>query len=348
MPPWNRHVRDCRDTAGVGTRARAAEVGVHPRTWLRRCAAEGWARPYEGIAIAPWVTDHDAAVLAAVAAAHRGAACGETARWWHRLGPRPRKLAVAIPHGHARRTVRRDPPPPPRLDASAGPAERAARAAERRAAEEQRRWHVRCRLVEVRRSRWLTSDDVEHVAGVPVLSPVATAISLASTHPEDVRAYLIDARQAGKLELDSVADRLAAVGPVRGRHVLRAALEALEGRRPESAFHDEVLTAFERRGYRPTRHAIRLTTPRGRDLNPDIALEDHQVAVELEGDRYHRDRDARRRDRERASAYASTDWVVILVDHQTWMRNRPQIFADVDAAIDGQLRRGIGPGQAGG
>lgn len=107
-------------------------------------------------------------------------------------------------------------------------------------------------------------------------------------------------------------------------------------------FHEEVLTEFERRGYRPSRTPLRIPTPRGRPVFPDLPLLDWLVAVEIDGDRYHRDRDARRRDRERLSAYATTDWAVIIVDHRTWTQLREQIFADADEAILAQRRRGIG------
>lgn len=340
MDPLRRHVRNARDTAGVATRAAAVNEGVHASTWLRYVRREGWVQPYAGIAIAAWATDQDAATLAAVCAAHDGAASAETARWRHGLGARPRQLEVVIAHERAIRAVAPDPVPAARM-AGAGEAQRANVAAQQRS-REVRRWHQRCRKVRVRRSRWLRPQDVVRLDGVPTLTPVATAVSLAATDPDAVRAFLVDARQAGKLQLAEVWARLAEIGPVRGRHVLVAALEALEDRRPESAFHDEVLSVLEQHGYRPARAPIPLATPHGRSLLPDVPLPAWQVAIELDGDRFHADRAARRRDRERMSAYASTDWKPIIVDFQTWHEDRRRVFADIDAAIKAQRRHGIG------
>ncbi len=342
MTAWRRYVRACRNTAGVGTRADAVAVGVGPRTWQRRCDAEGWARPYLGVAIAPWARDRDAAILAAVIAAHGGAAGGETARWRLELGSRPRTLGVVVPHDVRARRVRPSPLPP---DAPVGQPtadELAAYREHRRSVDELGAWHRRCGNVEVRRCRWLLPEDIQPVAGVPVLSPVATAISLAASHPEDVRGFIIDAQQAGKLRLADVRDRLEGIRAVPGRHVLRQTLDELEGRVPESVFHDAVLSVLERLGYRPTTRAIELVSPTGRELRPDVPLEVWKVAIELDGDRYHRDRDARRRDRDRLSAYAGTEWVPIIVDHRTWTSERERILREIDAAIDAQRARGIG------
>lgn len=302
---------------------------------------EGWCRPYGGVAIAPWVTDHDAAALGAVAAAHGGAATGATARWRHGLGARPRTLEVIAPHEQAVRRVAPDPLPPAEPDGGDDEARRA-HAAARRQAGEMRRWHQRCRRIRVGRSRWLRPSDVVLVDGVPTLTPAATAIALAATHPDEVRAFLVDARQAGKLTLAEVRDRLESVGSVRGRHAVVAALEALADRTPESAFHDEVLTELERHGYRPARSPLRIQTPRGRPLLPDIPLRDWMIAIELDGDRYHRDRAARRRDRDRLSGYASSQWVPLIIDHQTWTQRRREVMADLDETILAQRRRGIG------
>jgi hypothetical protein len=339
---WRRFVRACRDTEGVGTRATASAAGLHPSTWRRRCAREGWAFPYAGVAIAPWARHGEVPALAAVAAAHGGALAGATARWRHDLGGRPRVLEVVIPHATPVRAVRPDPPPVPPLELAVSDAEAAAHAAARAEREDHRRWHARCRRITVRRCRWLRPDDVSLVGGVPVLGVAATAISLAATAPDELRAFLVDARHAGAVDLAEVRTRLADVGPVASRHLLTSTLDDLEGRRPESIFHDEVLTELQRRGYRPATAPMHLPTPRGRPVSPDIPLPDWQVAIETDGDRYHRDRDARRRDRERQSAYASSTWRCILVDHQTWTTAREQVFADIDAAIASQRRLGIG------
>jgi hypothetical protein len=339
MDPLTRHLRAVRRTAGVSTRAQAREHGVHPPTWNRHVVSERWARPYPGVVIADWAGDEDRTTIAAVAAAHGGAAAGETARWLHGRGQRPRQLEVVIPHG---RTVRRvDSGPAIGGDGDVTSDDRASRA-EREADEEARRWLQRCRKVRIVRSRWLTPGDVVLLAGVPVLTPEATALSLTTSAPDEVRGFLVDAGFHDQLDLARVRDRLATVRSLRGRHRLLATLDELDGRRPESVFHDVVLSEVERRGYRPSRSPLDLPTPVGRLLRPDIALVDFHVALELDGDRFHRDRDARRRERDRLSAYASSAWVVIIVDHRTWTERPEQVFADLDAAIVRQLANGVG------
>jgi hypothetical protein len=338
MDPFDRHLRAVRRTAGVSTRAVACEHGVHPTTWNRHVTSERWARPYAGIAIAPWAADEDRATLAAVAAGHDGAAAGETARWLHGRGRRPRQLEVIVPHARAVRQVARGASDDDEEEAS----DDTRSSAEREADVEERRWLQRCRKVRVVRSRWLTPADVVRLSGVPVLTPVATALSLARSAPDEVRGFLVDARFHDQVDLGAVRTRLATVRSLRGRHLLLATLDELEGRRPESVFHDVVLTEVERRGYRPSTVPIDVPTPLGRPVRPDIALVDFQVSLELDGDRFHRDRDARRRERDRLSAYASSSWVVIIVDHRTWTQRPEQVFADLDGAIRSQLARGVG------
>ncbi|MEX0835495.1 MAG: hypothetical protein WD010_05360, partial [Nitriliruptor sp.] len=317
----------------------------------------GGARPYRGVAIAPWASDVDRATLAAVILAHDGAACGRTARWLQGLGERPRGLEVITSHARAVRGVRPDPEPPRGEDDAgrAGSADADVDAAgtsgvsteeERRqrliAHHERRRWHRRCARVEVARSRWFERSDVEVIGGIPTLLPAANALVLARVAPLELRGYLVDARQQRRLDLADLAARLEDVRHLPGRHLLASHLAELGDNAAESAFHLEVLRSLEAAGYRPSREPVRLVTPRGRPLLPDIPLERWRVALELDGDRYHRDRTARRRDRDRLSAYASTDWAVLIVDHQTWMQDRPRVMADLDAAIEQQRARGIG------
>jgi hypothetical protein len=341
MGPLDRHLRSVRRSAGVSLRRVAVEDGVHASTWSRHVERARWARPYEGVAIAPWASDEDRTTVAAVALAHGGAAGGATARWLHGRGPRPRELEVVIPHARAVRRVVAAPPRPARADAEGPEALRAERAAAV-AAREADRWLRRCRKVAVHRCRWLTLGDVLDLAGVPTLSPTATALSLAASAPDEVRSYLVDARHAGQLQLDDVQERTDAVPRFRGRHLLLAALVALQDRSPESPFHDQVLTVVQQRGYRPLTTPLHLETPHGRALAPDIPIPDWMVALELDGDRFHRDREARRRDRNRLAAYASVPWVPLVIDHRTWTREQERVFADLDEAILGQRRLGIG------
>jgi hypothetical protein len=329
MESWAMHMRECRRNHGVSTLRQAVACGVHPSTWRRRTSAEGWVAPYRGVRIAPWAPDGIAPALAACVAAHPDSAvAGAAARWWRGVADEPQTsdLEVVVPHERRGR----------------GAAASAALAHAAPAVPEQRRLLQCCARIRVRRCRWLLSTDVEVVRGLRLVSPEVEAIRLAGSSRGLLRAYLVDAGHAGWLDLDAVEERVLAVGPVPGRHVLLEELADLRGRGPESPFHDEVLTELLQRGYAPERRPVRIVTPLGQDLLPDIALRRWQVAIELDGDRYHRDRQQRRRDRDRLAAYASTSWRPVVVDWVTWQTRRPEILAAIDAAIASQQGLGIG------
>ena len=300
---------------------------MHARTWRRRTRVEGWAAPYPGVRIAPWAADGLAPAIAATLAAHPGSAlCGQASRWWRGLGGEPRsaEVEILVPHGRERRVVR--------------PAQEPHGLDDR----EQRRWLRRCERIRVRRCRWLTAADVETVSGLRLVTAEVDAILLAAAGPAVLRAYLVDARHAGWLDLAGLERRLETVGPVPGRRLLLSQVEALLDREPESPFHDRVLDELLSGGYHPEPRPVEIRTPLGRDLWPDIALPRWQVAVELDGDSYHRDRVQRRRDRDRLVAYASTSWRLVVVDWQSWHEDRPGVFAAIDAAIEVQRHLGIG------
>lgn len=207
---------------------------------------------------------------------------------------------------------------------------------------EDRQWRARCRRVVVRRCRWLGPEDLEVLRGLRVTRPEVTAIHLAAGPPAVLRAYLVDGRHQGWLDLAAVRARLARLGPVQGRHRLRAHLDELEHRAPESVFHDGVLDTLLALGYAPTTHPVSVPTATGRAVSPDIPLERWRVAIELDGDAFHRDRVQRRRDRDRLAAYATTDWRPVVVDWRSWHDERETLLATLDAAIEAQRRRGIG------
>lgn len=300
---------------------------MHARTWRRRTRNEGWCAPYPGVRIAPWARDGPAPAIAACLAAHpQSALSGPAARWWRGLAPEPRSTEVEIllPHGRERRVVQ------------------SVHGTEGLDGREHRRWLRRCERIRVRRCRWLEPADVETVRGLRLVSAEVDAILLARAGPAKLRAYLVDARHAGWLDLSVLERRLATVGPVPGRQLLRSEIDTLLGREPESIFHDRVLDELLAAGYGPELRPVEIRTPLGREVWPDIALSRWQVAVELDGDRFHRDRKQRRRDRDRLAAYASTTWRPVVVDWHSWHEDRPGVLAAIDAAIEVQRRLGIG------
>ena len=196
--------------------------------------------------------------------------------------------------------------------------------------------------VRVKRSRWLTAHDVVDVDHVPTLTVPAALVTLAARHPDTLWGYLIDAVHRRLTTPEAVLDRLGRIGPVTGRGVLQAQCRRLADVRIESRFQDDVAAELERLGYQPSRSTVRIATPDGIGLTIDVALPAWQVAVEPEGDAFHRTREQRRNDRRRAAAAAGTDWVRVPVDWRDWHLDRPHVLAAIDAAIAAQQRRGIG------
>lgn len=307
MENWNRLMRAVADAGGIGTPALARTYGVSEATWHRRNGAEGWGRPYRSVRVAPWAPPGRLTDLRAALAAcnGHGVAAATTAMWLGGVGAEPQVLHVVIPHGAS-------------VSVRSGP------------------------RLRVNRARWLTDDDIVQSQGVARLDWPATVVSLAGFPRTGLRGLLIDIMQAGRVTADDCLARLATVGPVRGRGVLEEVLGELGGRRPESWFHDLVLTDLEQRGYPVGHEPLKIATPDGRGLLLDIPLEPFRVAVEPEGDRYHRGASPRRNDRRRRGQAAGTDWRLVPVDWKDWHQRRPWVLATIDAAILERWRSGIG------
>jgi hypothetical protein len=301
---WNAFIRDCRDRYGVATLEHARRWGIADATFYRRTDREGWGQGYPGVRTAPWVTPSPYTDLSALlhAAGGHAAATGSTAAWLHGLRAVPTRLEVAIPHG---------------LRVPIG--------AERR----------------VRRHRWLRDTDRGVVQKLSVLHVPATVLTLADERPIELRALVIDALHRDLTELGTLGARLTEVGPIAGRRQLARILHDLADREVESIFHDLVLDELTRRGYRPGREPVPVETPDGRGAHPDIPLEDWRVAIEVEGDRFHRTRAQRAAGRRKSSQYAGSRWLVLELDWWEWMGNREHFFQALDAAILAQIRYGV-------
>lgn len=305
MEAWNRLIQTVRDQYGVGTVTDALDAGVSRATWYRRTAAEGWAEPYPRVRVAPWVRPSPLTDLSALV---RGcgagsAATGMTAAWLHGLVPPPARLEVAVP---ADRRV-------PRAAVGAG-----------------------------RRVRWLRETDVVLVQNLPTLAVEPLLLSLHRAPQATVRGLTIDLLHRQHTTLERIGQRLEVASGLDGLPWLRAMVEDLAGRRPESIFHDVVLTDLQRRGYAPSPRPIRVPTSDGIGVTPDIPILPFQVGIETDGDRFHSDRPQRRRDRRRTARYSSTSWALVPVDWHDWHERREQVLRAIDAAILKQLRRGIG------
>lgn len=305
MDSWNDLVARAIARHGIVTPPDVRASGVPDSTWRARRDAEGWARPYRSVAVAPWaIGDEMTNLAAALAAAGSGAAaCGRTAAWLLGLDAPRVRYEIVVP-------------------------------ATRRAPDLGR--HV------VVRSRWLVADDVHDVDGMPCLRVPATVMTRSAEPIARLRGFVIDASHRGIATPLQVRARILRVPTLLGRAELLGMLDELMDRSPESVFHDGVLTELLRRGYDVTLRPHRIETPDGRGVLCDIGIVAFRVALEPDGDRWHRTRRQRRNDRRRLAQYAGTSWVPIPIDWDDWHRRRDWVLAAIDAAILEQLARGFG------
>ncbi|MCA1782181.1 MAG: hypothetical protein LC679_08420 [Intrasporangiaceae bacterium] len=182
--------------------------------------------------------------------------------------------------------------------------------------------------------------DLVPTLGLPAF--FITCVGRGAVTRDQVWAWLIDAVHRRSTQPDLILERLDQVGPVMGRAELRRRCQELARLRVESIFQDDVAQELARLGYRPERSTMRIATPDGVGVQVDIPLLAWKVAVEPDGDAYHRTREQRRADRRRDAAFAGTDWVRVPIDWRDWHLERGYVLAAIDAAIAAQQRRGIG------
>jgi hypothetical protein len=304
---WIDVERDAAEHHGVTCVRRATDLGVSAATFHRRASHDqGWRSPHPGVRTSPTSVPGLKRDLLVATYALRGtaAASGQLGAWLHDL----------------RRSA------PERLEVVSD-----------------RRGHLPTLGYPyvLRRARWLRRSDVVEVDGVPVLRVPALLVAVARWPQQELRALLIDALHHGMVTLPQLTSRLDEVRSVAGLAGLRSLAADLGDRVVESVFHDEVLEELDALGYQPSRRPARIGTPDGRGLRPDIPLP-WKVAVEPEGDVFHRTREQRRKDRRRAAQYAGTDWRYVPVDWRDWHLDRTSVLASIDAAVLAQHRAGHG------
>lgn len=148
--------------------------------------------------------------------------------------------------------------------------------------------------------------------GIPVTTPARTLLDLASRLDDDALARAInDARLSGHLRLPQLADMLARFPRRPGTPRLRSLLD--DGRGPtRSAFEDAFIAFAQRHGLpRPEVNCV----VAGHEV--DALFRDHDLAVELDGYRYHDGRRAFERDRDRDADLLAAGIATVRV---TWRR----------------------------
>ncbi|MEX1178575.1 MAG: hypothetical protein WEB09_08945 [Nitriliruptor sp.] len=306
LDPWPAFEQAVRDRHGVADPTLARSHGIDLSRFHRRTAREGWATPRPGIRLHPHVPPSVQQQLTVVTVSSVGlaAASRDTAAWLHELqGHPPDRRSVALEH-------------PCRPKSIPG--------------------------VVVHRARWLTRDDVVEVQGIPTLSVRAMLLSSSRAPAARQRARLIDVLHRKLADPDDIVALLDTVGPVPGKGTLRRLCGELGPLVVESIFQDEVARALIGLGYPAERSTRRIATPDGIGLTCDLALLPWKVALEPQGDAFHRTREQRRLERRRMAAYAGTDWVPLPIDWRDWVADRDHVLDAIDAAITAQRHHGIG------
>ncbi len=308
MDPWSAFEHATRQRHGVSDVALARHHGVAPARYYDRTGRERWGDDVPGLRIHPASNPSVKQRLTVVAHATRvpAGASQDAAAWLHGLRDRPpRRPTVAVQH-----TTRA-----PRYG-----------------------------KVAVHRARWLRARDVVEVDQVPTLALPAMFVTSCGVPADDQRRRLIDALHRRLVTADAIIERLADIGPVTGKRRLLELCLDLRERAVESIFQEDVAAQLVERGYGAERSTRRIDTPDGRGLTVDIALPAWQVALEPEGDAFHRTREQRRLDRRRMAAYAGTVWTPVPIDWRDWHLDRDGVLDAIDAAIAAQRARGIGAG----
>ena len=306
MDPWPALVTATLRRHGVADPDLAEICGISANRFYRRTAREGWDAPAPRVRVHPAAGPSTQRLLLEVCASTGGpaAASHETAAWLHGLRRRPpERSTILTPYSVLLPTRGR---------------------------------------VDTRRARWLEDTDLTEIDEVPTLAVPAMFVSLASLPAETLWHRLIDAVHRGLTTPTELLDRLSTVGSVVGRGRLREQCQRLASLRIESRFQDDVAAELERRGYGAQRSTRRIETADGVGLEVDVPLPAWQIAVEPDGDTYHRTREQRRVDRRREAAFAGIDWVRVPIDWRDWHLDREHVIAAIDAAIVAQQRRGIG------
>lgn len=199
-----------------------------------------------------------------------------------------------------------------------------------------RRAGLRCRVMEV------AQDDVCEVSGVPVTSPLRTAIDLAASRALPQATATLEAFvRAGAVTVDAIARRVAAMRGRRGVRMLREALAAMDARSespPETTLRLRLReVGFEAVPQRP------VTAPHGREpYRVDLAVmrAGRRIAVEYFSDAFHpREGPIAVHDATRLAHIRAQGWQVVVVRAED-LRGERRTFEDEVATRLGIAARG--------
>lgn len=184
------------------------------------------------------------------------------------------------------------------------------------------------------RSRDLAPEDVMLAFGVPVTTPVRTALDLACNvrRAEALGALDAFARRHGLTQ----ADLLAQLPRFKGRRgvVQARQLIAVIDPRAESARESQLRLAIKDAGL-PAPVAQYVVAVSGYEFRLDFAYPAHRVAIEYDGEEFHSSDEQRLRDQRRRELLAEAGWRIIVVRRGEFVGARfDRWVSDVRAALE--------------
>ena len=179
----------------------------------------------------------------------------------------------------------------------------------------------------------LLPSDVTVREGLPVTSPLRTAVDLARTLPRAEAVAAVDSVLRARLvTLPQLAEAVAALRPSRGRPQCREVL-ALVDPLSGSVLESLLRVLLDDAGLRPfeTQYAVRAgRTTVGR---VDFAWPQARLVVEADGFAFHADRERYRSDRRRGNALVVAGWQVLRFSWEDVTLRPATVVGQVRAAL---------------
>lgn len=287
--------------AGVVSLGQMVELGFGKSTITRLASERGWGRPHPGVYVLPGLPR--TFVQRVIAAQHAlpvpAVATGAAAAHLYNLRPEPPVIDLLVGE--------RD-----RLTAPHG--------------------------TQLTRTRTLLDAEVTLNRGIRMATGLRMLIDFAArAQRPDLRALLIDTRQRRLVDLARLDDRLAEIGPVRGRGVLKRLVWELNMERCDSVLELKVRRLLSRAGIpRPASTPWPVAVETG-TLELDIAWPRQMIGIEVDGFAYHSSRDHLDRDHRRLNALTLAGWTVLRVSWDRVEHDPASFITEVRRLLSSKL-----------
>lgn len=301
MRSWQSVLKLAARQGGLVAVAQVRELGVHPRTFVRRARADGWTRVWRGVWRVP------------------GAPVDRTGRLWAALLVGGPQTLVTGADGLWLRGVGREPTGMPRLVTPMDT--HAAR-------------HVQ-RDVKLISSRTLRPPDAGSARRMPCAKGGRCLVDLVippTPSAADVRDLLVSARQARVVDLDALQAIIRRSRGVPGLSVLERAVHDVLAVTADSPFSDRVHRRLLREGLRPDPVPAPVPTLR-RTLHPDITFSEARVALECDSMLAHSEQDELMVDNRKDRAYWQAGWHPVRIGPLEFDRHWDDFMIDLRQAL---------------